>query len=261
MRRYVALYGDMLQQHFKTLLEYRASLFIGGAATVLQQAASLLTIWVVMRQVPSMAGWTLPEIALIYGFMSLSRSLNQMFTDSTWQLGGYIRQGGFDRFLVRPINPLFHLLADNFNVDGIGNFLAGMVLVVGAGRALGVFNSAFSVLYAVVAVVSGAAIFTAITLITSVSAFWLTDATAASALVFENHRFAYYPLTIYPRTLGFALTWIIPYGFASFYPVSFLLGHDIGPLAWLGPVIALALLAAGYRLWLFGLRHYASTGS
>ena len=31
--------------------------------------------------------------------------------------------GEFDRYLVRPIDPLFHLLADGFNVDGVGNFL------------------------------------------------------------------------------------------------------------------------------------------
>ena len=110
-------------------------------------------------------------------------------------------------------------------------------------------------------VLSGAVIFTALSLITCTSAFWLTDSTALTALVFENHRFAYYPLSIYPKMFGFALTWVIPYGFASYYPVSFLLGHDVGPLAWLGPVIAVVLAAVSYRLWLVGLRHYTGTGS
>ena len=32
-------------------------------------------------------------------------------------------------------------------------------------------------------------------------------------------------------------------------------------ISWLGPVMAVALLAASYWLWLFGLRHYVSTGS
>jgi ABC-2 type transport system permease protein len=193
--------------------------------------------------------------------MSLSRSLNQMFTDSTWQLGGYIRRGGFDRFLIRPMNPLFHLLANQFNTDGIGNFLVGLVLVVEAGRELGVYTSAFAVLYTVVSVFSGAVIFTAISLAAATSAFWLQDSIAVSAAVFENHRFAYFPLNIYPRAFIFALTWIIPYGFASFYPAAFLLGGDVGLLAWLGPVIAAGLAILSYRVWLFGLRHYSGTGS
>ena len=86
-------------------------------------------------------------------------------------------------------------------------------------------------------------------------------ATSTRPAVFENHRFAYYLLTIYPRVFGFALTWIIPYGFASFYPAAYLLGRDVGPMAWLGPLIAIVLAVVSYRVWLFGLRHYVGTGS
>ena len=258
---YASLYGQFLLQQLKSQLEYRASFIIVSVATMIQQGAMLVTIWAVMRQIPVLNGWPLPAVMLIYGLMSLSRSLNQMFTDSTWQLGGYIRRGGFDRFLIRPINPLFHLFANQFNPDGIGNFLVGLALVIVAGRALGVFTSAWAVLYTVVSVISGAVIFTALSLTAATSAFWLQDAIAVSAAVFENHRFAYFPLNIYPRGFIFALTWIIPYGFASFYPAAFLLGRDVGVLAWLGPVMAAVLAVISYRVWLFGLRYYQGTGS
>lgn len=261
MAFYPDLYLQFLFQQFKSRLEYRAGFIIVSIATMIQQGAMLLTIWAVMRQIPALNGWPLPAVMLIYGLMSLSRSLNQMFTDSTWQLGGYIRRGGFDRFLIRPINPLFHLFANQFNPDGVGNFLVGLMLVAAAGRSLGVFTSAYAVLYAVVAVVSGGVIFTAISLIAATSAFWLADATAVSAAVFENHRFAYFPLNIYPRGFIFALTWVIPYGFASFYPAAFLLGRDVGMLAWLGPVVAIVLAVISYRVWLFGMRHYSGTGT
>ena len=49
--------------------------------------------------------------------------------------------------------------------------------------------------------------------------------------------------------------------FASYYPASYLLGRAAGGLLWLGPLVAAVLLAAGYGLWLFGLRHYSGTGS
>jgi ABC-type uncharacterized transport system permease subunit len=47
----------------------------------------------------------------------------------------------------------------------------------------------------------------------------------------------------------------------SFDPASDLLGRDVGVLAWIGPVVAAFLLLIGCRFWLFGLRHYANTGS
>jgi ABC-2 type transport system permease protein len=261
MFRYFDLYGHLLRQNLKIMLEYRASFFIGAFSTILFQGAGLLTLWVVMRQVPNLNGWTLEELLLIYGLMVLARSLDHMFTNNIWHTGGYIRHGGFDRFLVRPIDPLFHLLANGFTQEGVGNFVVGLVLVVSAGRPLGIYNSAFDIVYLVVSVLSGAVIFFSLNLITSVSAFWIIDSIPISSAVYENHNFAYYPLTIYPRVFTFALTWIIPYGFVAFYPASYLLGRDPGPLLLFGPVVAMLLLVIGYRLWNVGLRHYTGTGS
>src|SRR5512140_1641264 len=113
MRRYTSLYGYFLLQRFKILMEYRVNFFIGMTSMIFMQAAGLLTIWVVMRQIPNINGWTLDEVLMIYGLLTLAKSINHMFADNLWTIGwDYIRSGGFDRFLVRPINPLFHLLPD-----------------------------------------------------------------------------------------------------------------------------------------------------
>jgi ABC-2 type transport system permease protein len=262
MTRYAGLYWHFLIQRFKTLLEYRANFIIGASSTIFLQASGLLTIWVVMRQVPSLNGWSLEEVLLIYGLVTLAKSINHMFADNLWTIGRvYIRTGGFDRFLVRPIDPLFHLLADRFCHDGIGNFLVGLALVIGAGAPLGIFADTLKVVYLVIAVLSGGAIFIALNLITCVSSFWLMDSVPVTRAVFDNHLFAQYPLTIYPRAVNILLTWLIPYGFTSFYPATYLLGRDTSLVVWLGPAVAALLLLAGYRFWRFGLRYYAGTGS
>jgi ABC-2 type transport system permease protein len=126
---------------------------------------------------------------------------------------------------------------------------------------LGIFSSLFNIAYLVVAIASGAVIFFALNLITCASAFWIIDSIPVSGAVFENYLFAQYPLSIYPRAIEFMLTWIIPYGFASYYPASFLLGRDVGPLVWISPLIAVGLLVLGYRCWLVGLGRYEGTGS
>jgi ABC-2 type transport system permease protein len=198
---------------------------------------------------------------LIYGLLIFSRSCSQMFTERIWVTGFLIQYGDFDRFLVRPINPLFQLLAGGFNEEAVGNFLLGGVLIAATGRALGIFASPFHLIYLAVAVASGAVIFFAINLITGVSAFWIINSIPVMGAVFENYLFAHYPITIYPRAIRIALTWLIPYAFASFYPASYLLGRDVGPLVWISPLVAVVLLVIGYRLWLAGLRRYDSTGS
>jgi ABC-2 type transport system permease protein len=262
MKRYLSLYWLFLLQRFKILLEYRVNFAIGATSTIILQISGLLTIWVVMSQIPSLNGWSLYQILLIYGLITLAKSINHMFADNLWTLGRqYIRSGAFDRFLVRPIDPLFHLLADRFCHDGIGNFLVGSGLVMLSMKALQIPWTAANLIYLCIAVLSGGAIFIALNLITGTSAFWIMDAVPVMRVVFDNHLFAQYPLNIYPKAIGILLTWIIPYGLASFYPATHLMGISASWVAWLAPLAAIVLLLCGYKVWLVGLRHYAGTGS
>src|SRR5512136_3120980 len=219
MIRYLSLYRLFLSQRLKALLEYRANFIIGAASTIFLQASSIIAIWVVMQKVPTLNGWTYDEILLVYGLITLAKSINHMFADNLWTLGRtYIRSGGFDRFLVRPINPLFHLLADRFCQDGIGNFLVGVALVVKASITLQIAWTPLKLLALVLSVISGGIIFIALNLLTCVAAFWIVDSVPVKRLVFDNHLFAQYPLTMYPKAIIIMLTWVIPYGLASFYP-------------------------------------------
>jgi ABC-2 type transport system permease protein len=260
---YASLYWLFFKNRIKILMEYRVNFLIGAVSTIVMQAAGLLTVWVIMAQIPDLAGWSLPEILLIYGLITLSKSINHMFADNLWTLGrDYVRTGTFDRFMVRPVDPLFHLLADRFCHDGIGNFLVGAALVIIAASRLNVVWTPLTIGYLVLMVVSGGFIFIALNLMTSVSGFWLMDSVPVTRVVFEMHEFAKYPLTIYPRFIGVILTALIPYGFASFYPATFLLGRDVPPaLVWGAPLVAAVLMIIALAVWRFGLKHYSSTGT
>ena len=262
MTRYLDLYGLFLIQRLKVLMEYRASFLLGAISTIAWQGSSIAAVWVVMQKVPNLNGWNYDEVLLVYGLITLAKSINHMFADNLWTLGRvYIRSGGFDRFLVRPIDPLFHLLADRFCQDGVGNFLVGAALVVKASITLGIAWTPLKLLMLTVSVVSGAFIFIALNLITCVAAFWIVDSVPVTRLVFDNHLFAQYPLSIYPRAISILLTWVIPYGFASFYPASYLLGRELGNIAWFGPFMAAFLIFIGYRFWQYGLKYYSGTGT
>jgi ABC-2 type transport system permease protein len=262
MSRYLSLYGVFFINRLKIFLEYRVSFLIGASSTFVMQGAGLLTIWVVMRQVPSLVGWSFDEVLLLYGLVTISRSIEHMFADNLWTVGRhYIRSGDFDRFLIRPINPLFHLLADRFNHDGIGNFLIGLGLIIKSSWALQLDWSLEKILCVVGAVLGGGLIFIALNLLTCVSAFWVIDNAPVTLAVHETHEFAKYPLSMYGSAVKNLLTWVIPYGLASYYPALFLLNRDSSWLAFAAPPVALILLYIAYRAWLFGLRRYSSTGS
>jgi ABC-2 type transport system permease protein len=262
MLRYTRLYWMFFIQRLKILMEYRLNFFIGAFSFLAMQSVGLVGVWAIMRQVPSLNGWSFNELLFIYGLITLAKSMNHMFADNLWTLGqSYIRTGGFDRFMVRPINPLFHLLADRFCHDGIGELVVGGVLVSYTSRALGIPWTPANFLYLLLAVATGSVIFVALNLFTATSAFWIVESVPVTLVVFNTHEFAYYPLSMYHRFVQVTMTWLIPYGFASFYPASYLLGRDVGVMAWVGTLVAGALLVLAYQVWKFGLRHYSSTGS
>ncbi len=262
MRRYLSLYAAFLRRSFRVLLEYRTSFVVGVASTIVAQSAGIAGLWVVLRRVPAIHGWTFAELLLVQGLLVTARSLEHMLADNLWVLGTvYIRQGDFDRFLVRPLDPLFHLLADRFQHDGIGELVAGVSLTAYAWKTCALPATPAHVGYAVAAVVSGGVIFVALNLLTATTAFWVVESLPLTRAVHELHQLARYPLGIYGRGLRALLTWVVPYGFASFYPASALFGRDVGPLAALPPLVALVLAWISYRFWRFGLRHYAGTGT
>ena len=262
MTRYFSLYWYFLIQRFKILMEYRLNFFIGATSTAILQAASLAAIWVVMRQIPSLNGWSFYEVILVYGLLTMGESITHMFADNLWTIGwNYVRSGDFDRFLVRPIDPLFHLLADRFCHDGIGNLITGAVLVGVSMQQLDIELTPLRLVYIIISVLSGGLIFIALNLITATSVFWIMESIPVTQMIFTMNEFAKYPLNIYHSSIRILLTWIIPYGFVSFYPAGYLLGRDVGPLVWLSPLVALVFIFIAYRIWLFGLRHYSSTGS
>ena len=262
MARYANLYWLFLIQRIKIFLEYRVNFLIGASSTFIEHGARLFAMWAVMRQVPSLQGWSLDEILFLYGMVTASRSIEHMFADNLWTVGRhYIRSGDFDRFLVRPVDPLFHVLADRFNQDGVGNLLMGLALIVKASIGLGLSWNALEIGFLIVAILAGGLIFIALNLLTCVSAFWIIDSTPVTLAVFELHEFARYPLPMYGKAVVNVLTWVIPYGLAAYYPTVFLLGRESSWLAFISPVAALVLMFIAYRAWLIGLRHYQGTGS
>jgi len=262
VKRYARLYWVFLAQWLKTAFAYRANLALGLLSTMAQQAIGLLVVWGAMLHVPRLNGWTYDQILFAYGLLTLAKALSHLVADNLWNLGQvYLRAGRLDPLLVRPVNPLFHLLVDRFSPEGLGYLLMGLVLVLGSAPAMGIAWTWLKLLYLLIAVLSGGAIFIGLNLLTASMAFFVMDALPLTLAVFQTHQLAQYPLSIYRRNLRLVVTWVVPYCFASYIPAGYLLHREVGWMALAGPSVAVGLLVAGYRLWLFGLTHHGSTGT
>jgi ABC-2 type transport system permease protein len=92
--------------------------------------------------------------------------------------------------------------------------------------------------------------------------FWMEDRVGVIPPVYDMLTFARYPLDIYNPFIKFFLSWIVPFGFATFYPTASLLKHELYQFhAYLIPVVTAVFLALSIMVWNCGVRNYSSTGS
>jgi len=260
--KYIKLYKEFFKQNLKIMLEYKTDFFIGIFSTFLTQICGIFFVWIIFENVKEIKGWSFYEIAFVYGLLTLAKSLDMLFFDNLLALGWeYIREGKFDIFMLRPISPLFQLVASHLQQDGVGLMLLGFVIIGKSVIALKLTLSAINIFWLVVFVVSGGMIISAINIITATSAFWTVNSHIIMESVASVQEFALFPILIYPKFIGVILTWVIPYAFASFYPANYFLHKGFYSFSFLSPFVAVILWAIALRVWNFGIKNYTSTGS
>lgn len=261
--RYIRLYGRFLGQHLKAMMHSRVDFFIGFMAFFLIQFGGLAFIALVFQQIPDLMGFGFHELLFIYGFANIPRGIDHMFTDNLWLLAGNIVvTGEYDRYLIRPLSPLFQIIAQRFQPDGIGEMAIGVGLVIYASAELGLVWSLAKVGLFVLMVLLAALIYTSIKLILASLAFWFKRSQSILFLFYSTSEFAKYPLEIYHRAIRTTLTFIIPFALTAYIPAAYFLNR-VGAGEALLKMVAMAIVLGSLGLWVFhrGSAIYESAGN
>ena len=263
MIRHLKLYSKFLKQYIKTLIEYRADFILGLIGFVFVQAIGVIFIGLIFNAIPSLKGWSFYEILFIYGFAQIPRGIDHVFTDQLWIFSWKtIVQGEFDRYLVRPLNPLFQVIVERFQPDGFGEIIIGTILLVTAWSKIGL-EITFSRIVALIFVILCATVmYTAIKLAVTSIAFWVKFAQSYLFMVYQLSTFVKYPVTIYPTWIRGILTFIIPFAFTGYFPAAYILGKgNFLSGVVMTFIVAVVSFLLAYRIWLWGMSRYESTGS
>lgn len=261
--RFLRLYRVFVLQRLKSLMEYRVDFLTGAASFLVDQLANIIFIRIIFGQIPALDGYLYHEILFIYGFSLIPKGLDHLCTDNLWKVAWFIvRKGDFDKYLTRPINPLVHVIIEDFQLDALGELVIGIILMVIAGNALSLHLTVLNVLFMLIAFVFGALIFTGIKIVGASLAFRIKESGSILQIFYLTSDFAKYPVTIYSNLVRNLVTYIIPFAFTAYYPAAYLLrGQD--PLFCIGGVVvaAAASMGIGIALWNSGLSAYESAGS
>ncbi len=262
------MYKEFWRLNFLTLAQYRANFWVWLAFTLVLHGSAVMTIWLTMHRFPIMHGWTWQQVFFLYTLYMLAHTLNNTLFFSVGDVGEHIREGKFDRFLVRPLDPLFQVLSQPGQIWP--DDLAVAIVFFSASQWLVHLHwTPWTALLLLGAMTGGALIDFAIQLAVATIAFWVIRLEALRWVVMSlENDFTRYPISIYNRIVRFTLSFVFPFAFMNYFPASTLLQQHAGAelqinpiFGWLTPIVGLVWFCGAYLFWRRGLDHYQGTGS
>lgn len=263
MKRYSRLYLLLVGQYFKTELAYPRDFVLWLIIDLLKGVIRVAFIGVLLQSVGSLRGWTQAEVYFLLGLATLSLGLFNIFFFNLFSLEGYIQDGQLDYWLTRPVNPLFQLVSDRLDLDNCGALVIGITLLSVSAPQLALNWTLVRVLWTIAVVLQGTLVLAGSFLAVSSLSFWLKERASLTEPFYALSEFSRYPTTVFNPWLQTVLTWIIPYAFVAFIPITPLLRPSAAAwkLAIVSPCVTAGLLVLGYVIWILGLRRYESSGS
>ncbi|HXQ34728.1 MAG TPA: ABC-2 family transporter protein, partial [Anaerolineales bacterium] len=224
--------------------------------------ATLGVFWVIFDNVPNIAGWTLMEMVFIYAFYMIAISPMQILFDHAWQLRFHVQHGSFIKYYFRPLNMMFYYMSEMFDIKGLTQLAAGVILLIYASIQLHMDWSLTRLVLLIITLFSAALVQISIIVAASCATFWVIDSYPVLGLAWKLREFSPYPMSIFDGAFRFTFTYIIPIGFVAFYPSQlFLRPQDVSPLIYFSPLVGIGLFALTYWIWTKGVNSYTGTGA
>ncbi|AYN41106.1 transporter [Streptomyces dangxiongensis] len=251
----------------RSTMAYRASFAMTTFGNFAATFFDFVTIMLMFSRVDTLGGYSLPEVAFLYGLSATSFGLADLVIGSMDRLGRRVRDGTLDTLLVRPAPVLAQVAADRFALRRLGRVTQGALVLGWSLTRLDIAWTVPKVLLLPVTVVSGFGIFAAVFVAGAAFQFLAQDASEVqNAFTYGGTTLLQYPPTVFAKELVRGVTFVLPLAFVNWLPACYVLGRPY-PLdlpewaAFTPPLVAVGCCAAAGLAWRAGLRSYRGTGS
>lgn len=263
VRAYLMIAGMWI----RSTMAYRASFLMTTFGNFSATLLDFVGIMLMFSRVDALGGWSLPEVAFLYGLSGTAFGLADLVIGSMERLGRRVRDGTLDTLLVRPAPVLAQVAADQFALRRLGRVVQGLLVLTWAVARLDIAWTPLKLLLMPVMVVSGCGIFCAVFVAGAAFQFLASDASEVqNAFTYGGTTLLQYPPTVFAKELVRGVTFVLPLAFVNWLPATYVLGrpYPLGLPEWLAfapPLVAVGCCALAGLAWRAGLRSYRSTGS
>jgi ABC-2 type transport system permease protein len=249
------------------MLEYRANFIMWSLFTVIYHGTAIAALWVTLRNFPSINGWDFRQTAFMYGLWMLGHGLHNTLFFTVGSVPEFVREGRFDRFLIRPLDPLFQALTVPQQIWP-DELLLAIIYFCFVVPFAGVRVDWVLITYVPFVALGGALIDFGVNLAIATASFWFTRVDSLRWVFMSlEQEFSRYPLSIYQRGVKVVLAFVVPFAFMNYFPATYLLhksedGLHLNPaVGLLTPLVGALVFVLGYAYWRIGIDRYQGTGS
>lgn len=236
--RYLKLYFTYAKLSLMSKLVYKANVFIGIIAFLFAEATSLATLYFLVSSVPSIDGYTIYHIGLLFGLTNMAVGIDHLLTDRLWTVAYFeVKLGKLDHMFLRPVPVLFQVLASEVQLEAFGELIVATAMIILCGSQLSFAGGVGAVLLVILGIICAAIIITSFKIMVASLAFKFKRSGPLLQFIYNFSGFTKYPLNIYPRVIQAILTFVIPLGLCLFYPFENLFKPNEN-----APLIALAMV-------------------
>jgi ABC-2 type transport system permease protein len=236
---------------------------------MLATATGFATIALILQRFEGIGGWTLGEVAFLYGMMDAAFGTTELLF-SGFDPDGFapmVQRGELDRLLLRPVNLVLQIVGSQFVLRRLSRIAQGFVIFGIALTLRDIIWTPTKVFYLPIVFLSLILFFGALYVIGSTSTFWTVQRVEViNIFTYGGAEMMSYPMHIYGTWMRRFFTYILPAIFMNYYPALYFLDKP-DPLGmpafapFLAPFVGLGLLVISLAFWRFGLRHYTGTGT
>lgn len=262
--RYLKLYATYAKLSLMSKLVYKVNAIIGILAFLFMEATSLFTLYILVSSVPSIDGYNIYQIGMLFGLTNMAIGIDHLLTDRLWMVAYFeVKQGKLDHMFLRPVPVLFQVIASEVQLEALGELIIAVAMITLCGGQIEITGGLPAVLLVILGIICAAMIITSFKIMVASLAFKFKRSGPLLQFIYNFSGFTKYPMRIYPKVIQAILTFIIPLGLCLFFPFENLFAPTHDPWLLAGKMLAFTVLFASICIfvWCKMVKQYESTGS
>ena len=124
------VYLKTIIMNIKSQLEYRKAFIISTFGSFFLTLLLIVAVYFLFMNFNQIGDWSFYEVAFLFGISFFNFSLAEMFLRGLDHFDDTIRNGEFDRLMIRPQNLLIQATSMEFDLSKLGRMLQSLLIII-----------------------------------------------------------------------------------------------------------------------------------